>query len=63
MKINKTMLPLARLARIFRAMHGDREAQAAVTVGEVEMYRPAETFEAFLEVNHLPVYEAVLRCP
>ena len=61
MKITKATQPLPRLARIFRAMQGDHDAQAVVTFAEIELYRPAETFEGFLEVNQLPVYETVLR--
>ncbi len=61
MKITKTMLPLPQLARIYRAMQGDRDAQAVVNFAEIELYQPGETFEAFLEINSLPVYEAVFR--
>ncbi len=60
-KIPEKVLPIGRLARIFRAMQGDHDAQAVVTFGEIELYRPAGTFEKFLEVNRLPVYEAVIR--
>lgn len=60
-KILEKNLPLPRLARIFRAMKGDHDAQAVLTFAEVEQYRPAETFAEFLEINQLPVYEAILR--
>ncbi len=60
-KILEKYLPLPRLARIYRAMQGDHDAQAVVTFAEIERYLPAETFEKFLEVNQLPVYETVLR--
>ena len=53
--------PINELRTIFRAMIGDPAAQAHVTVGEVAMYEPAETFERFLQVNRLAVFEAVLR--
>jgi hypothetical protein len=53
--------PLAELAAIFLAQHGDKQAQARITMGTASKYEPAETFELFLEVNGLPVYEAVLR--
>ncbi len=53
--------PLAELAAIFLAQHGDERAQARITVGTASEYEPAETFKLFLEVNGLPVYEEVLR--
>jgi len=53
--------PVPELAVIFRSMIGDLTAQAHVTIEEVSMYEPAETFGRFLEVNRLPVFEEVLR--
>lgn len=61
MKIKKTTLPLSQLALIFRAMQGDKDVQELVTIAEVELYHPAETFEEFLAINRLPVFEAVIR--
>jgi len=55
------LLPVERLAEIFRAQHGDKEAQRTVTIGEASTNFPAETFAEFLEVNKLPVIEEVLR--
>lgn len=55
--------PIHRLAEIFRAMHGDHGAQRVVTIAEVTMYLPADTFEDFLRINGLPVFESVLRKP
>ena len=60
-KILEKYLPLPRLARIYRAMQGDHDAQAVVNFAEIELYRPAGTFEKFLEVNQLPIYEEILR--
>ena len=54
-------LPLDQLARIFRAINGDKEAQAVVTLEEAGQFHPAETFSEFIEINKLPVYESVLR--
>ena len=55
-------LPLEQLALIHRAQHLDPEATAVVLFSEVDCYTPAETFEEFLRINQLPVYEEVLRC-
>lgn len=52
--------PIEELALIFRGMNGDKEAQEKVTLGEVEAYIPADTFEEFLEINELPAFEQVL---
>lgn len=51
---------LGELALIFRGMNGDKEAQEKITLGDVEAYIPADTFEEFLEINKLPVFEQVL---
>lgn len=53
--------PLMRLALIFRAQAGDREAQCAVSIAEAELYEPAATFAEFLAINDLPAFEEVLR--
>lgn len=53
--------PVKRLAEIFRAMHGDYSAPRPVSIGEASLYQPAETFEEFLRINGIPVYEEVLR--
>jgi hypothetical protein len=53
--------PVTRLAEIFRAQQGDVDAQKIVSIGEASEYEPARTFEGFLQVNRLPVYEEVLR--
>jgi len=53
--------PVDRLAEIFRAQLGDHDSQRDVTIGEAERYEPAGTFEEFLRVNKLPVYEEVIR--
>ncbi len=48
----RKIYPLLYLARIFRAMRGDRAEQKIVTIAEVEMFRPAETFETFIAINN-----------
>ena len=53
--------PIDRLAEIYRAQAGNHDAQRDVTIEEAERYEPSGTFEDFLRVNHLPVYEVVLR--
>ncbi len=54
--------PIGELARVFRAQRFlDPEACRTTTIGEVSDYMQARTFEDFLRVNRLPVYEAVLR--
>ena len=59
--MKKNHLPLDQLARIFRAINGDKKAQAIVTMGEVMDFRPADTFEKFIEINQCPIFEEVLR--
>jgi hypothetical protein len=49
------------LAQIFRAMIGDRKAQAVVPAHVAAMYEHGPTFGEFLRVNRLPAYEQVLR--
>ena len=53
--------PFDRLAEIYRAQCGNHDAQRDVTIGEAERYEPAGTFEEFLRVNRLPVYERIIR--
>ena len=61
--------PVRELARIFRAQRslGDsvyplRDPDVLnTTIEEIEAYKPADTFEDFLRVNRLPVYEEELR--
>jgi len=53
--------PLEELAMVFLAQHGDEKAQAVITIGTASEYQPAETFELFLEINDLPVFEQILR--
>jgi hypothetical protein len=53
--------PLGELAQIFRAMIGDRKAQAVVPAHVAAMYEHGPTFGEFLRVNRLPAYEQVLR--
>ena len=58
--------PIEELARIFRALQAFEESRAGfkhpVKVNALSaLYKPAQTFEAFLKINRLPEYEAVLR--
>lgn len=55
----KNYRPLEELAAIYRAMHGEKSE--TYTLDDLTAYRPAETFEGFLNVNQLPVFEAVFR--
>jgi hypothetical protein len=52
--------PLPELGRIFRAQIGDPECQD-IDVRVAAMYEPGPTFEEFLRINRLPVFERVLR--
>lgn len=52
---------IEKAAMVFRAQHGDRNAYDFVTVDEATNYRQANTFEEFLQVNQLAVYEEVVR--
>ena len=54
-------LKLKNAARIYRAMNGCEIDQAIVTLCEVENFRNAETFERFLEVNKIRIFEEVVR--
>ena len=56
----KINMQLETASRIFRAMHGDKEAQKTTTILEVGLY-PAETFEEFLELNQIETFEEVVR--
>jgi len=53
--------PLGELALVFRAMIGDKAAQAVVPAHVAAMYEHGPTFEEFLRVNRLPAFEDVLR--
>lgn len=48
-------------AELFRAMNGDDDAMARVTIGEVAELRQADTFEEFLKVNNMTTFEEVVR--
>ena len=48
----RKIYPLPYLDRIFRAMRGDQAEQKIVTIAEVEMFQPAETFEQFIAINN-----------
>lgn len=54
-------IQLDKAAQIFRAMTGDKAAQAEVTLADVEGLHHAESFEDFLRVNQLQVFEEVVR--
>lgn len=56
-----SLYPLPRLAQIFRAMNGDKEAQRGVRIRDVAGLENARTFAEFLQINRFPVYEEVLR--
>ncbi len=60
MNLNKKIYPINHLARIFRAMQGDKDAQAVIAIGDVEQFQHAETFSEFLKINELPVFEVIL---
>lgn len=55
--------PIVRLATIYRALRGDRDAQREVTIEQVELYHydVGMTFYEFVRSNWLPIYEEVLR--
>lgn len=53
--------PLPRLAEIYRAMNGDKEAQKRVSFRDVAGLDNPPTFAEFLRVNRLQTYEEVLR--
>lgn len=57
----RKLLPVEELARIYRAQHGDKEAQKITTLQECCDYICSDSFVDFLAVNRLPVYEQVLR--
>lgn len=48
-------------ADIFMAHKGVEDAQRKVTIAEAEEYKPAKTFEEFLIINEIAVYESELR--
>ena len=50
--------PLPELALIFRAMMGD---EPVIALNENEVYKPADTFGEFLDINKLPGFEEVCR--
>lgn len=53
--------PLPRLAEIYRAMNGDKEAQKHITFRDVAGLDNSPTFAEFLRINRLQAYEGVLR--
>jgi hypothetical protein len=53
--------PISEYREIFRAMNGDEDAMARVSIGEAEAYINADTFSDFLQIKNLPVFEKVLR--
>jgi hypothetical protein len=57
-------MKLAQAARIFRVIHGQGLEPGdleSVTIEEAERYIWAASFEEFLAVNHIKIYEEVLR--
>lgn len=54
-------MTVAEASRIFRAMHGDKEAEANTRIEEVINMIPAETFGEFLLKNNIQTYEEVIR--
>lgn len=48
-------------ADIFMSHKGVHDAQRKVTIEEAEKYQPAETFERFLEINGIAIYEQEFR--
>ena len=48
-------------ALIYRAMNGDKEAETKVMVGEVDGLCNAASFEEFLDINRISIYEEVVR--
>ena len=54
-------MPITRAALIYNAQKGDREAWKTVSIDEADQFRPAGSFERFLEVNKIVTFERVLR--
>ena len=52
-----TAVQLNRAADIYRAMNGDKVPQNWITIAEVQRFIPAATFERFIEVNNIKIYE------
>ncbi len=60
LKTNKAQT-IKHASEIYLAMNGYREAQKKVTIAEAENHIHADSFEEFLNVNRIAVYESELR--